>query len=105
MAAPAAAKPMTPASAPVAANANLAKPTREVLSFTAKGETWVEVTETSGKVLVRRHLNTGETVGVYGVPPLAVVVGRADQTEVTVRGQKFDHIAKSAGNVARFEVK
>jgi cytoskeleton protein RodZ len=105
VAAPAAAKPMTPASAPVPANANLAKPTREVLSFTAKGETWVEVTETSGKVLVRRHLNAGETVGVYGVPPLAVVVGRADQTEVTVRGQKFDHIAKSAGNVARFEVK
>jgi cytoskeleton protein RodZ len=103
--APAAVKSMQPASAPVAANASLAKPTREVVSFTAKGETWVEVTEISGKVLVRRHLNAGETVGVSGVPPLAVVVGRADQTEVTVRGQKFDHIAKSAGNVARFEVK
>jgi len=39
------------------------------------------------------------------VLPLAAVVGKADLTQVTVRGKAFDLNAVARDNVARFEVK
>jgi cytoskeleton protein RodZ len=37
--------------------------------------------------------------------PLAVVIGRADATEVVVKGKPFDLVPVTRENVARFEVK
>ena len=76
-----------------------------VLAFKARATSWVEVTDAQGVVQLRRTLITGESVAVSGALPLSVVVGRADATEVTVRGKPFglDGVAKE--NVARFEVK
>jgi cytoskeleton protein RodZ len=42
---------------------------------------------------------------VGGQPPLSVVIGNADATEVWVRGKVFDIKSIAQGNVARFEVK
>ena len=56
-------------------------------------------------VINRRNLAAGETVSVSAPTPLAVIVGRADATEVTVRGKPFDLTAVARENVARFEVK
>ena len=61
--------------------------------------------DANGVVQLRRILATGETVGVSGALPLAVVVGRADVTDIQVRGKPFDLAAVSKENVARFEVK
>ncbi|WP_395668296.1 helix-turn-helix domain-containing protein [Rhodoferax sp.] len=76
-----------------------------VLVLRSKGEAWVEVVDAQGQVQVRRTLAPGESAAVSGPLPLSVVVGRADVTEVEIRGKAFslDAIAKS--NVARFEVK
>lgn len=76
-----------------------------LLVFKAKGQSWVEVTDARGVVVVRRTLVAGEEVGASGVLPLAAVVGRADATHVEVRGKTFDLGAVSRDNVARFEVK
>ncbi len=76
-----------------------------IIVFKAKGESWVEVTDAKGIVVLRRTLTPGEAVGASGVLPLAAVVGRADATQVQVRGQAFDLSAVSKDNVARFEVK
>lgn len=76
-----------------------------VLAFKARGPSWVEVTDAQGVVQLRRTLVTGETVGVSGALPLAVVVGRADVTEVQVRGKPFSLETVTRENVARFEVK
>lgn len=76
-----------------------------VLTFKARGSSWVEVTDAQGVVQLRRTLATGETVGVSGALPLSVVVGRADATEVQVRGKPFSLDAVARDNVARFEVK
>ena len=73
--------------------------------FSAKGESWVEVTDAKGVVVLRRTLAAGEAASVSGVLPLAAVVGRADATQVQVRGRPFDLAAVSKDNVARFEVK
>lgn len=77
----------------------------DVLTFSAKDNSWVEVTDAKGAVKLRRMLAAGERVGASGALPLAAVVGRADVMQVEVRGQAFDLTARTKNNVARFEVK
>lgn len=92
--------------APVnAASAALTPPSTGIVVFSAKGESWVEVTDSKGLVVLRRTLNAGEVAGASGALPLAAVVGRADATQVQVRGKAFDLSAFAKDNVARFEVK
>ena len=88
----------------VSADATLV-PGDELVHFKARGKTWVEVLDGKGLVVLRRVLADGEQTGAGGQPPLAVVVGNADVTEVWVRGKVFEIKSISQGNVARFEVK
>jgi cytoskeleton protein RodZ len=76
-----------------------------VLMLTARGSSWVEVTDAKGQILVRRNLSSGESVTPVGQLPLSVVVGRADVTDVVVRGKPLDLVGSARDNVARFEVK
>lgn len=92
------------ASAPVDAASAVAAPAG-VLVLRARGETWVQVRDATGALALQRSLATGEVVSIAGPAPLAVVVGRADMTEVLVRGKAFDLAPVSRENVARFEVK
>jgi len=75
------------------------------LVLRSRGEAWVEVTDAKGVVRIRKTLAAGETAAIAGPMPLSVVIGRADATEVLVRGKalSLDKFAKD--NVARFEVK
>ena len=77
----------------------------DVVVFTAKTESWVEATDAKGQVVLRRILAAGEVVGATGVLPLKVIVGRANATQVEIRGKAFDVMAIAKDNVARFEVK
>ena len=79
--------------------------TTGMLVFKARGSSWVEVVDANGVVQVRKTMTDGEVVGASGVMPLSVVVGRADTTEVQVRGNPFDLTRIAKDNVARFEVK
>ena len=88
----------------VSADATLV-PGDELVHFKARGKTWVEVLDGKGLVVLRRVLADGEQTGAGGQPPLAVVVGNADVTEVWVRGKAYEIKSISQGNVARFEVK
>jgi cytoskeleton protein RodZ len=75
-----------------------------IVVFKTSADSWVEVTDAKGNVLLSRKLSAGEEAGVSGALPLSAVVGRADVTLVQVRGQSFDLAPVSRGNVARFEV-
>lgn len=75
------------------------------LTLRARGESWVQVRDGAGVLALQRKLAPGETVDVSGPLPMAVVVGRADATDVFVRGKAFDLVPVSRENVARFEVK
>lgn len=77
----------------------------DMVVFRVRGPSWVEVTDAKGSVQVRRMLAQGEVVKATGVSPLTVVVGRADLTDVEVRGKAFNVAAIARDNVARFEVK
>lgn len=96
--------PPAPVSAAVTAP-QVGAPGSGVLGLKARGPSWVEVTDAQGVIQLRRTLATGETVNVSGALPLSVVIGRADVTEVQVRGKPFNLDAIVRENVARFEVK
>jgi cytoskeleton protein RodZ len=76
-----------------------------IVTFSTKSESWVEVTDAKGTVVLRRTLAAGEVTGASGALPLTAVVGRADATQVQVRGQALDLTRLTRDNVARFEVK
>jgi cytoskeleton protein RodZ len=85
--------------------AGAATPASGIVVFSAKGNSWIEVTDSKGQVVLRRTLNAGETAAASGALPLAAVVGRADATQVQVRGKAFDLSGFAKDNVARFEVR
>ncbi len=91
--------------APVAQLASASVLGTSLVGFRARGPSWVEVTDASGTVMLRKTLVAGETTQASGALPLSVIVGRADVTDVTVRGQSFDMASVSRDNVARFQVK
>jgi cytoskeleton protein RodZ len=94
------------ASASVPAAATPASSGGDMLVFVASADSWITVTDATGKALLRRIVTPGETVGLSGTLPLSVVVGRAAGVTVQVKGKPFDltPLARSGG-VARFEVK
>ena len=95
--------PSVEASAPSSAPA--ADAPSGVLAFKARSESWIQVRDAAGALVLQRNLAPNELVSVSGVLPLAVVIGRADATEVFVRGKPYDIEPVSRENVARFEVK
>lgn len=84
-------------------------PADSVIVFTATGESWIEVKDSGGKIILQRTLQNGETAGAgpgLGKLPYSVTVGRANLTQVSVRGQAFDLAPVSSKDaVARFQVK
>ncbi|WP_169737744.1 helix-turn-helix domain-containing protein [Curvibacter gracilis] len=101
--------PSAPAPVPPAPAASPAVPVApsaaSVLSFSASGSSWIKVTDANGQVTFQKTLSAGETASAGGVPPLTVVVGKVDATQVQVRGKAFDLQSVARDNVARFEVK
>lgn len=95
--------PAAPASAAVPA-APAAAAASGIVMFRARSPSWVEVKDAKGVIAMRKLLQSGEWTGATGTLPLQVTVGRADQTEVQVRGKPFDLGAVAKDNVARFEV-
>lgn len=98
--APAAAAPVAAGAAASATGAG-----DSLLRIKATSESWVQVVNGSGAVVIQRVLKTGDVVDFSTAPPYAVVLGRAEAAEVSVRGQPFDVTPFARNSVARFEVK
>jgi len=109
--------PAARAETPVAAPAPVAAVTPEtsavrkklassgVVIFKTSNPSWIEVTDGKGAIQLSRLVEPGEPVGASGPLPLNVTIGRADVTEVLVRGKPFPLADVTRGGVARFEVK
>ncbi|MEZ5662060.1 MAG: DUF4115 domain-containing protein [Burkholderiaceae bacterium] len=78
---------------------------RKLLVIRASDETWIEVVNGSGKVVIQRVFKAGDSMDFSSAPPYRVVVGRADVVQVLVRGQSFDVMPHARNSVARFEVR
>ena len=97
---------------PVAAASNTPPPLADtpaavagLLVFKTRGPSWVEVTDASGVVQLRRTMAGGESASASGTLPLSVTVGRADSIDVLLRGKPFDLAPLTKDNVARFQIK
>ena len=91
--------------AAIAPAASASAPGGGILVLRARAESWVQVRDASGGVALQRNLAAGESVSLVASTPMAVVIGRADVTEVFVRGEPLNLTNLSRENVARFEVK
>lgn len=99
----AAATPAAPSAAPAAASASASA--GAVVSLVASEESWAEVVNGTGTVVLQRLLQPGERVEFSAAPPYAVVLGNAAVVQVTLRGRAFDAAAIARNNVARFEAR
>ncbi len=94
---------------PLNAGSAVPVPADSVIVFTATGESWVEVKDSGGRIILQRTLQNGEKAGAgptLGRLPYSVIVGRANLTQVAVRNQPFDLAPVSSKDaVARFSVK
>lgn len=104
-------KPATVSAEAASADADEAPAPRKKLSstgivvFKTREASWIEVTDGKGAVQLSRMIEPGDPVGASGPLPLSVSIGRADVTEVTVRGKPFPLDEVTRQGVARFEVK
>jgi cytoskeleton protein RodZ len=101
---PVAASPMPESPAPVAAAA--ADPGRAkaagALRFVFDEESWVEVIQADGRVLMSQINPAGTERTLAGDPPLKVVIGNASAVTVEYRGKRVDLAPRtSIENVAR----
>lgn len=76
-----------------------------LLNIAVSGESWVEVVNGKGDVVVQRMFKAGDVMDFTTAPPYAVTIGRADVAQVTVRGKPLDIAPYARNSVARFEVK
>ena len=97
--------PATPAAPTPAIPATVAMPARPAdMQIAASGETWLEVRDARGQIVINRLLKAGETQGIELAPPYSVVVGRAHLVKVTRAGKDFDLAPHTKVSTARFEV-
>jgi cytoskeleton protein RodZ len=114
MAASAPASAATAASAAIEAEASRAGPmpagavsagaSGVPLELQARGETWVEVRDAQGRVLLSRTLHKGEKVSLDTRPPLRVRIGNAKDTRLVFRGEAIDPSKTTRDNIARLEL-
>ena len=69
------------------------------LAFTA--QTWVSVTDKSGKVVYEKMSHSGDKDTVNGIPPFRLVIGNASATKLSFGGKDVDLTAYTNNNVAR----
>ncbi|HEY9107187.1 MAG TPA: helix-turn-helix domain-containing protein [Roseateles sp.] len=111
-AAPVAVAPSAPvavASAPlqvrdVAPPPAAASGTGPALRVTVSADSWIEVVDAKGQVLLSRVLRQGEQQEFSGAAPYRVRVGNVGGTQIEWRGAAVDLAARASNNVARLEL-
>ena len=76
------------------------------LRLTASAETWVEIVDGDGRVVLSRTLAAGDAIDLDAALPLRLTLGNARVTEVLLRGQAIDLAPHTReNNVARLELR
>lgn len=80
------------------------QPNQRRLSFSFQRSSWLRVTNSAGKEVTSRLFSEGETVYFIVEVPATIVMGNANQVEMQVNNELFNHKGFTKGNVARFTV-
>ena len=76
-----------------------------MLGFTFSGKSWVEVVDSTGKSVMDKTFNGGETEELVGRAPFSVVIGNAEVTRMAYNGKEIDLAPHTRASVARVTVK
>jgi cytoskeleton protein RodZ len=74
------------------------------LKFRFKGQSWVEIRDGKGRLLLSRLNPAGSEAEVSGKPPFSVVVGNAPEVQMFYNDHEFDLEPHTKVAVARFTV-
>lgn len=85
---------------PTAAEASAPPAVAGTVVLRTTGDSWIEVRDAKGAVLLSRTVLPGEVVGLDGTLPMRLKAGIANVTQVTLRGEPFDLGPFTRGNVA-----
>lgn len=77
-----------------------------VVALKAREDSWVDIRDAKGRVVLSRLVRAGEALSLSGVAPLQVKIGNARGTDLQFRGRAVDLSGAAArDNVARMELK
>jgi cytoskeleton protein RodZ len=76
-----------------------------LLQLRTTAQSWVEVLDARGQMLLSRVIQPGETVGLDGPLPLKVKIGNSAGTQLMFRGEMVELTPFSRENVAKLELK
>jgi cytoskeleton protein RodZ len=79
-------------------------PSDRTLKLRFKGESWVEIKDRSGRILLSRLNLPGSETEVSGRPPFNVVIGNAPDVQVLYEDREFPLEPHTKVAVARFTV-
>jgi cytoskeleton protein RodZ len=86
--------------APASTEASAPPTVAGVVVLRTTGESWIEVRDAGGAVLLSRTVLPGEVIGLDGALPMRLKAGIASVTQVTVRGEPFSLAPFTRGNIA-----
>jgi cytoskeleton protein RodZ len=93
----------TDTAAPPAGTGNAAV-AQALVQLRSDKDSWCDVRDARGTVLLSRVVLAGETVGLDGALPIRLTIGNASSTRLSVRGKPIELAASTRDNVARLEV-
>jgi cytoskeleton protein RodZ len=76
-----------------------------LLGLTFSERSWVQVVDATGKAVLDRTFNAGESQEVAGRAPFTVVIGNAQATRIAFNGKEVDLAPHTRASVARLTVK
>jgi cytoskeleton protein RodZ len=85
----------------VPATTSLVKPADKTVSMVFTAQTWVSVTDKSGKVVYEKMSHNGDKETINVAPPLNLVIGNASGTKLNFGGKDIDLTPNTKDNVAR----
>jgi cytoskeleton protein RodZ len=68
------------------------------------GPCWIDVRDSSGKVVLSGEMSKGDSRRLDGNPPYSFVIGNAGATTISIDGKTLDLSRRAKGNVARFKL-
>lgn len=74
------------------------------LLIAASADTWMEIRDAKGQLVLNRLLKAGESMSVDVPAPFNVVIGRAHAVKVTLGGKDFDLTPYTKVSTARFDI-
>ncbi|MDC1208824.1 DUF4115 domain-containing protein, partial [Litorivicinus sp.] len=77
---------------------------RGILDMRFLGESWIEVRDSRGRLVLADLMSSGRTVSLETYGPIEVLVGAVNSSEIVFNGERLDLSGRAFQNVARIKL-